>query len=364
MPEQFKADCHPLLIGSLPLKDHRQATDLVLEHTPVIPLWVQLPAYPEELMVPQFAPGLPGLRTKEGRIFVDRNSSNYDKELLTFYEEYMAVTDGSREMVESRFVLGEDHAKGFALLLERLQEGVHDPQAVKGQVTGPITFCTGIHDEQDAAIFYDDQLRDAAVKLIAMKARWQVRRLATLKRPVMIFCDEPALAGYGSSEFISISREDILACLREVVEAIHDEGGLAGVHVCANTDWSLVLDATADIISFDAYAYFDRFALYREQIIRFIDAGNILAWGIVPTQDKEAISRETMDSLLAQWNAKVDALEKMGIDRSAIQTQSLITPSCGTGSLPPELAVKVLRLTREISDRLRQTMERESSNGS
>ena len=34
------------------------------------------------------------------------------------------------------------------------------------------------------------------------------------------------------------------------------EGGLVGVHVCANTDWSLVLDSSADIVSFDAYALF------------------------------------------------------------------------------------------------------------
>ncbi len=355
MPEPFKADCHPLLIGSLPLTDHAKATELMLEFTPSIPLWVQLPAYPEELMVPQFATGLPGLRSDEGRIFVDRTSSQYEGELLSFYEEYMAVMEDGKELNESRFVLDDLKARGFTALLECLQTDAYSPLAVKGQVTGPITFCTGIHDEQNSAIFYDNQLRDAGVKLLAMKARWQIRGLAALNRPVLIFCDEPALAGYGTSEFISISREEILACLHEVVEAIHEEGGLAGVHVCANTDWSLVLDTAADIISFDAYDYFDRFALYREQIIRFINAGNILAWGIVPTHQQENISRETAESLLEQWHAKADVLEKMGIGRSVIQAQSLITPSCGTGSLPPELAVKVLRLTREVSDRLRQT---------
>ncbi len=356
MPERFKANCHPMLIGSLPLKDHREAIDLVLEYTASIPLWVQLPADPAELMVPQFAPGLPGLRSEKGRIFVDRSSPHYPQELLDFYEEYMAVEEGGRDLNESRFVLDDIRARGFATLVERLQADALSPLAVKGQVTGPVTFCTGLHDEHNAAIFYDSQLRDAGVKLLAMKARWQVRRLAVFERPVMIFCDEPGLAGYGSSEFISISREDILVCLREVVEAIHAEGGLAGVHVCANTDWSLVLDSAADIISFDAYEYFDRFALYRDQIIRFMEAGNILAWGIVPTLDKEAISRETTASLLAQWKAKAGVLEQMGINPSAIRAQSLITPSCGAGSLPPELALKVLRTTREISDQLRQTV--------
>jgi hypothetical protein len=104
---------------------------------------------------------------------------------------------------------------------------------------------------------------------------------------VIIFIDEPALAGFGSSELISISKEEILACLREVVDAIHTDGGLAGIHVCANTDWSLVLESGADIVNFDAYAYFDRFILYGDPIREFLAAGGMLAWGIVPTLEPE-----------------------------------------------------------------------------
>ena len=123
---------------------------------------------------------------------------------------------------------------------------------------------TGIHDNRGRAIIYDDQLRDAAVKLIALKARWQAKRLSAFGRPVIISVDEPALAGFGSSEFISISRDESRRQPGgEVIDAIHDGGGLAAIHVCANTDWALVLGSSADIVSFDAYAYFDRFILYR-----------------------------------------------------------------------------------------------------
>jgi methionine synthase II (cobalamin-independent) len=228
------------------------------------------------------------------------------------------------------------------------------PVAVKGQITGPITFSTGIHDQNKNAIFYNEQLRDAAVKLIALKAKWQVRQLSTLGCPVIIFFDEPALAGYGTSEFISISLDEITSCFEEVMEAVRSEGGLAGVHVCANTDWSLVLKSSADIVSFDAYSYFDRFILYPDLIKTFIESGRILAWGIVPTGDVEDIEKETTDSLLAQWEEKVQAIVALGINRSRLLAQSLITPSCGTGSLSLDLAKKVLRITREVSDRARQ----------
>ena len=46
--------CLPLLIGSFPMNDHLAASRLILDYTPTIPLWVQLPVIPEEGMVPQF----------------------------------------------------------------------------------------------------------------------------------------------------------------------------------------------------------------------------------------------------------------------------------------------------------------------
>ena len=88
------------------------------------------------------------------------------------------------------------------------------------------------------------------------------------------------MTGMGSSEFISISSREVARSFSEVIEAVHLEGGLAGVHVCGNTDWSVVLGSSADIVSFDSYTYFDRFMLYPDHIRRFFESGNIIAWGI------------------------------------------------------------------------------------
>lgn len=350
---ELEANALPVLIGSLPLADHKLANKLVLSITPEIPLWVQLPGNPHERMVPQFMPGLPGARITAEKQYVDTADPQFDAQLLEFYEEYMAVIDGEVNLDRTRFVLDVETAGGFFTLIRSLEQMNAPPTAIKGQVTGPFTFCTGIHDQDGHAIFYNEQLKDAAVKLLALKARWQVEQLARFKRPVMVFIDEPALAGYGTSEFISISRDAVAAVLNEVVEAIHAASGLAGVHVCANTDWSLVLDSAADIVSFDAYSYFDRFILYPDLIKKFIQAGKYLAWGIVPTSSVAEIAAETADSLVLRWQQKARAIEHLGIEKSQILAQSLITPSCGTGSLTLEYAEKVLGLTREVADRIR-----------
>jgi hypothetical protein len=353
MIEMFHSNCLATLIGSLPLTDHGKASDLIMEYTPEIPFWAQLPVHKKEGMMIQFAPGLPGFYSDNGDGFVNTDSESYQNDLLEFFEDYMAVTEGNIELDTSRFALKEDTARGFFTFWDRLQTLAQPPIAVKGQITGPFTFGTGIVDQNKRPIFYDPQLRDTAVKLLAMKARWQAHRLSLLKRPVLIFFDEPALAGVGSSEFTSISNEDIRQCFEEVCEAVHLEGGLAGVHICANTDWPLVLESSVDIVSFDAYSYFDRFILYPDQIKTFLEFGKILAWGIVPTLNVEQLERETVTSLLSLWDEQVKKLESLGIDAQQLTAQSMITPSCGTGSLSIDLAKKVLRMTRDISQEIR-----------
>jgi len=352
---RFKADARPVLIGSFPTDDHDSASQLVFEHTPGIPVWVQLPLLPRERMVPQFAPGMPGLAFRQDTPYVDTAAEGFDAQLLAFYEEYLSVGEGRLSIDQSRFVLSPEIAQGFFVFIDRVQALKVPPLAVKGQITGPITFCTGLADEQRRAIYYNEQLRDAAVKLLAMKAAWQTRRLRSVAETAIVFVDEPALAGYGTSEHIGMSREDVSAALEEVFSAVHDAGGLAGVHVCANTDWSLLLESSVDIVNFDAYGYLERLLLYSNVLRGFLASGRYLAWGIVPTQTVADIDRESVSSLADRWEAAAARVETLGIERSQLFAQSLITPSCGTGSLPLTSAVQVLRLVRAVSDRIRES---------
>ncbi|MBW2177345.1 MAG: hypothetical protein JRH03_10430 [Deltaproteobacteria bacterium] len=353
----LNAACRPTLIGSLPPMDEGRALDLVMTYTPRIPHWVQMPGSGKEGMIQQFAQGLPGITSRDNTLFMDRAGPAFESELLDFYEAYMAVKDGSLNLDESPFVLASDLAGGFFAFLSRIEQMQEPLVAVKGQITGPVTFSTGLKNERGQAIYFDEQARDAAVKMIAMKARWQVRQLAIFGVPVVIFLDEPSLAGFGSSELIGLSKEDVGACLDEVFEAVHAEGGITGIHVCANTDWSVVMESQADIVNFDAYGYFDRFMLYDRHIVDFFRSGRVLAWGLVPTLNTEDIAGEDADSLVADFWDKVDRVAALGIETATILSQSLITPSCGAGALTLAFAEKVLKLTRDVSQIIRKEVD-------
>jgi len=349
---QFLPNCLPLLIGSLPLENHQEATELIFDFTPQIPLWPQLPVYKEEGMIPQFVPGLPGLSTANGKIFIDTNDPAFDTDLLAFYEEYLMVTEGGAPLSESRFLLTEGVAKGFYTFLTEAEKQKDQIIGLKGQTTGPITFCTGLVDQDGRAIFYNDQLRDIAIKHLAMKARWQTCKMAEIGGQPIMFFDEPGLAGLGSSAFITITPVDIISCFNEVFEAVQAENGLTGVHVCANTEWPVLFDSGVDIVSYDAYSYFDKLILYSDHLVKFFARGGILATGIVPTTP-EFIDVEMVDSLVDKWFEQSRQLQAIGIDEKTVFQQTLITPSCGTGTVSVDQARKVLEMTKGVSEKIR-----------
>ena len=352
----FHANCRPILIGSLPLLDHEEALQLIVRHTPEIPLWPQLPKNPREGMVRQFLTGFPGLVDEGDRYWINTGGEGFEEKMAAFYEDYMQV-DGDPEYLHgSRFALGMDSAPGFFTMQNFLTKEQSAHLTAKGQVTGPVTTGIGVKDQHGNSIIYDDNLRDMLVKLLSMKGRWQVAELQKFTKgvPPIIFIDEPGMVSFGSSSFGGVSREMVSEAVAEVITDIKMAGGLAGVHICANGDWGPALSSSADIISFDAYFYFDNFILYKEQLVSFIARGGILAWGIIPTGDPLVVARESVDSLFVKWQEQLKHLAAFGFSEKQLMQQTLIAPSCGTGSLTLELARKVLAMTSELSQLARK----------
>jgi hypothetical protein len=354
------AKCHPILIGSLPLSDHEEAMQVILTHVPELPLWPQLPKNPKEGMIRQFLTGFPGLIDGDNRHLIDTTTDHFTGEMAAFYEEFINVESAAPLPQQTRFGLTPDTSAGFFTFLDHLSRGLPAMLTVKGQITGPITTGIGTRDQDGNSILYDDNLRDMLVKLLALKARWQVEQLKnfTDRVPPIIFIDEPGLVSFGSSGFAAVSREMVLETVGEVVEAIRGADGLAGLHICANGDWGPALASESDIISFDAYFYFDNFILYREPLQQFISRGGILAWGIIPTGDPEVVARESAESLYSKWHEQLQMLVGLGFTERQLMEQTLIAPSCGTGSLSPDLAEKVLAMTTEVSKMARKTFLR------
>jgi hypothetical protein len=353
--DNFEPCCLATTLGSLPHTDVARGTRLMFESTPDIPAWVQFPRRTvRENMMVQFTEVMPGLAEDGDRVYFDSTMSEFTQQLTDFYARYLAVAEENGSVALDSFGLSQEYAAGFYEFVARLPEQATPPVALKGQVTGPFTLGTNLLDQDGRCAYYDHQLRDVIVKMVALKAVWQIIRLREFGAPVMIFLDEPALLGFGSQTFLTISREDVLGDLNEVAAMIHAWGGLAGVHCEANTDWSLLMESDLDILDFDAYDHMQFITLYPAELGTFLERGGSLGWGIVPTLDSDAAATETIPSLLARFDEGLERLVSKGFEREILVRRALITPSCGAGGVLTEpLAERVLSLLRELSQSLR-----------
>jgi hypothetical protein len=341
-------------IGSMPLTDPERAVEVSLTRFPEAPFWPQLPKSDmNEQMEIQYSEGMPCARIdrEKGRMFFD-TSGDYSDAFASFYETYMKAMDPAEGNGDcSAMAIGPDFSKGIYGFERRLQRKSGKLPFVKVQTTGPCSFALTIVDENKRAIYYNDEFRDVVIKALAMKCRWQIQKFLPYAEKVICFVDEPILSAFGSSTYVSVKRDDIVAHLREVIEAIHADNAVAGIHCCGNTEWSIPIDAGVDIVNFDAFGFGETIAMYPEAVKGHLQKGGALAWGIVPTST--AIREQTVENLVSFFKRLIDSLASRGIDKQLIVEQSLITPSCGTGSMEPEDAEKVFAMTESLSKAMR-----------
>jgi len=164
--------------------------------------------------------------------------------------------------------------------------------------------------------------------------------------------DDPGLYASGQSTFITLKKDEIVTELNSIYKAVRQSGALTGTHSCAGMDWSILFESEVDIISFDAFSYFVSVSSYIGEMKEFLDRGGSLAWGIVPTA-AESLSGQSVESLQGKLEEHISCLAGKGLDRGILLDRAVITPGCGTGTLSPELAVRVHELTRDLSERLR-----------
>jgi methionine synthase II (cobalamin-independent) len=333
--------CRATIIGSMPHTDPAEACALVARYLKDIPAWPQLPnrTFLENMYV-QYSQGFPGVVIKDNRIYVDR-AQDLNQPLEQLYSAYLE-NDVDKYPITAEYAAGLHVFLSLTNLSPRLV-------GVKGQVTGPISWGLTITDENRRSILYDETLADAAAKLLRLKATWQERELKKIAKDTIIFVDEPYMSSFGSA-FVPLSREKVVTLLEEVFGGI---SGLKGVHCCGNTDWSVLLGTSLDIVSFDAYNYAESLSLYPAEVKRFLDKQGTIAWGIVPNE-AATLAKETAASLKDRLEEAMAPFTRSGIHFRQLIEQGLLTPVCTLAPAGSEGAARALELLVELSAAIRK----------
>ena len=226
----------------------------------------------------------------------------------------------------------------------------------KGQIVGPFSFSTSLTDKNNISVFYDDTLRDIAIKTLTLKALWQINEIKKANKNItpVIFMDEPSLSHIGTCAFLTIDINMVKNILNDMTDIFNSYGAITAIHCCGKIPWDMLTSTNVDILNFDAYSYSDNLELYSNYISNFLDNGGIIAWGIVPTLDVNDLENVNLEILDNKFQNIVSKLEKKGINKNILIKQSIFTPSCGCGGLSKELAVKACRLTSEFVENVKE----------
>jgi hypothetical protein len=333
-------------IGSVPFLDIQKTCCDIFRLFPDAPFWPQFVrrSLREDMNI-QSSEGLPLLEIDhERRSLVLGQTSDKERQLISFYDHFLADD-------VDHFAISREFAPGLYTLLELLEE---EPEKgdrfIKGQCAGPVTFASGVPGPDGKPVIHSPELLEAYTQGLAIKALWQARKLSRSGRKPILFLDEPSLSGFGSA-FSSLEREEVVRLLRIVIDYLkqHYAELLIGIHCCGNTDWGMVLEAGPDIVDFDAFSYLDYFLLYPKEIAAFINNGGFIAWGVVPTAD--FTGKETVASLLLILKKGFQTLESWGFPAETVASCSILTPSCGMGTMSPETAESALSLLSLLSGR-------------
>lgn len=317
-------------IGSLPFRDVRRAIDVVLQFFPKVPFWPQLPRRSplEDMFVP-FLYDFPFFRLVGERLVVSKEEAGLEPFLEDVEEQRL-----------ERFSIPYELVPGFYELLARIEEIKDEVLYVKCQITGPFTCGLALKVEREP-IIYDPDVFYVVQKGIKMRARWMVEeiRKACPSKPVILFLDEPYLCaldlffGPESKGWVKQLYQDLFDGLPAI----------KGMHICGNTDWTLIMDLPIQILNFDAFNFFDSLFCFEDAIRSFYGKGSMISPGIVPS---EAVVNETsLEALLSLRERFTATLSRLGIKLDRV----LITPSCGLGSLHEREVERALGLLVQLS---------------
>lgn len=344
-----------LAIGSLPHNTVESAMEVVKKDFSEIPFYPQLSNINRnEDMTIQFLEGLPSFLPSNESFEIDTESEKFFEDLESFFTDYEEIIADTDTEILEKYAISKEFSSTFPEF-EKIIKNTK-PQYAKAQIIGPFTLAAMLTDQNGINAIFDETLREIVVKLLTLKVLWQIKHIKQANPATIpiIFMDEPTLSQLGTSAYLTISEKDVVDMLAEISEIIHQNGGISAIHCCGKCDWTILIKAKADIINFDAFAFSEHLGLFAQEIDKFLQDGGKLAWGLVPTLDVEALKNITLADLIKDFGQGIKYLTNKGIDEKLIIDNSLITSSCGAGSLSVELAQKAMDLVFELSNELRK----------
>jgi len=297
-------------MGIMPHRDIERALELALSLD--IPFFPQLPnvSFYED-MYAQVSAGFPGITLDVEGEKVLFSRAKFEVELEDYFE---------RMEEEDPFRLRPP----YSVVYERfLEQDLSRCSAIRGQVTGPVSFGFRVLDEELRPIIYDDEVRGILFDFIRRKVNVMFKELKARNENAFVWIDEPGL-GWVFSGFSGYNDDLAREELRDFFARVE---GIKGMHLCAELGLSYLLDLGVELLSFDAYQMGELSPRHAPAVAEFLRSGGVISWGVVPTEPA-ILEKETAVSLAEKVSQYFEVIaQTTGLAEEGIARGSLLAPA-------------------------------------
>jgi len=306
----FEGKCGATAMGIMPHTDTEAALELALSMD--IPFWPQLPKVSFfEDMYAQTSQNFPGIMVDTENHSLSFSTTRFEEELGSYFEKMKDA---------ETFTLSPEYSVVYHKFLSKDLRGY---QAIRGQITGPVSFGFKVIDENRKPIIYNDEVRAILFDFIQKKVNVQYHDLRKKNQNAFVWVDEPGL-GYVFSGLSGYNERQANEDYSTFIDGLE---GPKGLHLCANVNLPYLLELGIEILSFDAYQIEFMPREYANPVANFIKGGGLISWGIVPTEST-ILSKETPETLtqvlLGYWEVISQVTD---LSMTQIAEQALIAPA-------------------------------------
>jgi len=297
-------------MGIMPHTDIEKALKLSLSLD--IPFWPQLPriSFYEDMYV-QASENFPGIVLDPEGKRIGFHTARFEDELGNY----------SQKMSEPEtFALSRSYSTVYHRFLA---EGLQDYPAIRGQLTGPVSFGFSVVDEDRKPIIYSEGIRTILFDFVQRKTNIQYRELKERNLNAFVWLDEPGLGWV----FSGLSGYTDVQAKKDYKDFLKGLEGPKALHLCANVNLPYLLELGVEILSFDSYQIEFMPKEYTSAVAEFVRSGRVICWGIVPT-DSSSLGKETPETLAKLLSGYWEVVsQSSGLSAKQIAEQALIAPA-------------------------------------
>lgn len=333
--------------GNLPYEDVQYVAKMMAklyEHSPYLSL---LPKINDEDIVTRTINNIPGIKSKDNKLFFKDNSEKIKQEIVKLDAIFNAPTPENLENYKIESV----YLDKFISFLKKLQ-----PKEAIINILGPVSLAQMLTTKDNIQMLSDKYYRKFIVQAVCVKALWAIAKIKEFSPESMpiIVLEEPLLYKVGDlkRENEDITKDTIVNMLSKTILKIKEYQAAVAIQSFSKCDWSIPIEAGADIISFDAYNNPNNLNIIAEKVNNFLLNGGKINWAIVPTDNENLVKSLKIDDVLSRFIKTVEGLISSGVNENFAYSRAMVSIQGDVDHLPVIFAEKAIIIANQLSKKI------------